>query len=419
MTRIVILGAGTAGTIMANRLRRRFAADVAAGDTTITVVDEDPRHIYQPGLLFIPFGVYGADDVVRPRGMQLHDGVRYRPGRISCLVEDDNAVLLADGTRLPYDVLVIATGTRIAPEETEGLTGAEWRHTVFDFYTLEGATALAHKLATWRGGRLVVNVVEMPIKCPVAPLEFSFLADWYFTMRGMRDKVEITYATPLDGAFTRPVASASIGDLLTRKQIGMVTEFNAGQVDNERKVLVGWDGREVPFDVLVTIPLHQGAEFLRQSPSLVDDNLFVLTNKQTLQSTVRENIFAIGDATNLPTSKAGSVAHFESEILEDNIARFLSGSTLEPAFDGHANCFVETGFDRALLLDFNYETEPLPGHYPLAVGPMTLLGESRMNHMGKMAFKWIYWNLLLPGHEIPGIPSQMSMRGKQVPVTTN
>jgi sulfide:quinone oxidoreductase len=418
MSRIVILGAGTAGTIMANRLRRRYAADVAAGDTTITVVDEDPRHIYQPGLLFIPFGVYSADDVVRPRAMQLHDGVTYRAGKISCIVDDNNAVLLADGTRLPYDVLVIATGTRIAPEETEGMKGREWHHSVFDFYTLEGATALAHKLSTWRGGRLVVNVVEMPIKCPVAPLEFSFLADWYFTMRGMRDKVEVTYATPLDGAFTRPVASASIGHLLEQKHIGLVTEFNAGQVDNERKVLIGWDGREVPFDLLVTIPLHQGAEFLRETPTLVDDNLFVLTNKQTLQSTVRENIFAIGDATNLPTSKAGSVAHFESDVLVDNIARFLAGEALDPAFDGHANCFVETGFDQALLLDFNYETEPLPGRYPLAIGPMTLLGESRMNHMGKMAFKWIYWNLLLPGHEIPGIPSQMSMRGKQVPATT-
>lgn len=418
MSRILILGAGTAGTIMANRLRRRFAKDVAAGKTSITVVDEDPRHIYQPGLLFVPLGVYRPDDIVRPRRMQLHEDVTYKPGAIEMVIPEDHAVLLKDGTRLPYDVLVVATGTRIAPEETEGMMGPEWHHAVFDFYTLEGATALARKLSTWRGGKLVVNVVEMPIKCPVAPLEFSFLADWYFTMRHMRDTVDITYATPLDGAFTRPIAAQHIGDLLDRKHIGLVTEFNAGRVDNERKVLVSWDGRELPFDVLVTIPLHQGAAYLKATPSLVDDNLFVRTNPATLQSTAFPDIFAIGDATNLPTSKAGSVAHFESEVLDDNIGHFLAGEPLEDGFDGHANCFVETGFDQALLLDFNYDTEPLPGRYPLPIGPMTLLGESRMNHMGKMAFKWVYWNLLLPGHTIPGIPARMSMRGKLAPATT-
>jgi sulfide:quinone oxidoreductase len=420
MSRIVILGAGTAGTIMANRLRRRYADEISRGETTITVIDQDPRHIYQPGLLFIPFGIYHPDDVIRPRRLQLHDGVSYRPGAIERIVPDDNAVLLADGSRCGYDVLIVATGTRIAPEETEGLKDREWYHTVFDFYTIEGATALGHKLATWRGGRLVINVVEMPIKCPVAPLEFAFLADWYFTMRGMRDKVAITLATPLDGAFTRPVASAAIGHLLADKHVSVVTEFNAGSVDNDRKVLIGYDEREVPFDVLVTIPLHQGAAFLKQTPELVDDNAFVLTDQRTLQSTVRPNIFAIGDATNLPTSKAGSVAHFESEVLDENVARFLRGESLQPAFDGHANCFVETGFDKALLLDFNYETEPLPGKYPVAVvGPMTLLGESRMNHLGKMAFRWMYWNMLLPGHDIPGIPTQMSMRGKEVPATAH
>ncbi len=413
MSRIVILGGGTAGTIMANRLRRRYEHDIGAGTTSITVVDPDPRHIYQPGLLFIPFGIYHADDVIRPRGMQLHKGVTYKHSEVTAVHPDAHEVELADGSRLGYDALVIATGTRIAPEETEGMTGNEWMHSIFDFYTLEGASALGHKLANWRGGKLVVNVVEMPIKCPVAPLEFSFLADWYFTMRGMRDQVEITYATPLDGAFTKPVAAATLGHLLEEKRVHLETEFNAGEVDNTRKVLMSYDGREIPFDVLVTIPLHQGAKFLAATPDLVDDNLFVKTNPRTLQSTVRPEIFAIGDATNLPTSKAGSVAHFESEVLDENIARFLAGETLAPDFDGHANCFVETGFDKALLLDFNYDTQPLPGKYPLAVvGPMTLLGESRANHLGKLAFKWMYWNMLLPGHDIPGIPGKMSMTGK-------
>lgn len=417
MSQIVILGAGTAGTMIANRLRRRYDEAIQRGQTTITVVDQDPRHVYQPGLLFVPFGIYHPDSIVRPRAMQLHSKVCYRQSGIDHIESAARRVVLSDGQSLPYDVLVVATGTRIAPEETEGLQGREWQHSIFDFYTLEGATALRHKLATWRGGRLVVNVVEMPIKCPVAPLEFSFLADWFFTKRGIRDNVTITYATPLDAAFTKPIAAETLGHLLDDKKVELVTEFNVGRVDNERKVLVSWDDREVPFDILVTIPLHQGAEFLKRSPHLVDDNAFVLTNKQTLQSTVESSIFAIGDATNVPASKAGSVAHFEADVLEANIDRYLAGRELLQEFDGHANCFIETGFDKALLIDFNYDTEPLPGRFPLPkLGPMSLLRESRVNHLGKMAFRWMYWNLLLPGREIPGIPTRMPMAGKQRPL---
>ncbi len=413
MSRIVILGAGTAGTIVANRLRRRFAADVKAGTTTITVVDQDDVHVYQPGLLFVPFGIYDADDVVRPRRRQVHAAVDYRQSVIERVLPDENEVELADGVRIPYDVLVVASGTRIAPEETEGLTGPGWREKMFDFYSVDGARALGETLATWQGGRLVINVVEMPIKCPVAPLEFAFLADWYFTMRGIRDKVTITYATPLDGAFTKPTCTKVLSHLFDEKHITIETEFNAGRVDGEAGILASWDEREIPFDILVSIPLHQGAEFVKKTPGLGDDYAFVRTNPRTLQSELKPNIFALGDAANLPASKAGSVAHFEAEVLEENIVRFLAGQDVQPEFDGHANCFIETGFEKALLIDFNYDTEPLPGSFPLpGIGPMSLLEESRLNHFGKMAFKWVYWNVLLPGHDIPMVGPQMSMRGK-------
>lgn len=414
MPRIVILGAGTAGTIVANRLRRRFAAEVKAGTTTITVVDQDDLHVYQPGLLFVPFGVYEADDIVRPRRAQVHDGITYRQAAIERVLPDEHAVELADGDRLAYDVLVIATGTRIAPEETEGLTGPGWREKTFDFYTIDGARALGEALATWEGGRLVINVVEMPIKCPVAPIEFAFLADWFFTTRGIRDKVTITYVTPLDGAFTKPTCTKVLSHLFTDKHIELVTEFNAGRVDGEAGILASWDEREIPFDLLVSVPLHQGAEFVKRTPGLGDDYAFVKTDRHTLQSTLAPDIFALGDATDVPASKAGSVAHFEAEVLEENIVRFLAGEPVRPDFDGHANCFIETGFDKALLIDFNYDTEPLPGTFPIAgLGPMRLLEESRMNHFGKMAFKWVYWNMLLPGRDIPLVGPQMSMRGKQ------
>ena len=414
MTSIVILGAGTAGTIMANRLRRTFAADVRAHRTSITVVDEDDRHVYQPGLLFLPFGLAATGELVRPRGRLLHAGVARRSGVVERVDLARSVVHLDEGPPLPYDVLIVATGARLAPNETEGLLGPGWRERIFDFYTLEGAAALRDALARFQGGRLVVNVVEMPIKCPVAPLEFAFLADWYFTERGIRDKVEIVYVTPLDGAFTKPAASRALSHLLAAKRIELVTEFNTGRVDGERGRLVSWDDREVPFDLLVAVPVHAGEQYVARSGTLGDDMAFVRTDPHTLQSLAAPNVFAIGDATNLPASKAGSVAHFQAEVLAGNVRRFLAREPLVPAFDGHANCFIETGFGKALLIDFNYEVEPLPGAFPIpVVGPLHLMKESRLNHWGKLAFRWVYWNVLLPGRDIPGVGARMSLRGKR------
>jgi sulfide:quinone oxidoreductase len=341
-------------------------------------------------------------------------GVRYVPGAIDRVEADEDRVYLEGGKTLDYDLLVVATGTEIAPQETEGLTGAGWNEKMFDFYTLEGATRLAEALEKWEGGRLVVNIVEMPIKCPIAPLEFVFLADWYFTKKGMRDKVELALATPLDGAFTRPIASKAFGDLLDRKGVELVPDFNAGEVDGPEGKLKSWDEREVDFDLLVSIPLHMGAEYVSRSPGLGDDMNFVFTDPNTLQAKRKENIFALGDATNVPTSKAGSVAHFEAEVLEQNIRRYMAGEPLAEEFDGHANCFIETGHNKAVLIDFNYDVEPLPGKFPIAgVGPLSLLKETRFNHWGKLAFKWVYWNMLLPGMDMPAVPARMSMRGKK------
>jgi sulfide:quinone oxidoreductase len=283
---------------------------------------------------------------------------------------------------------------------------------VFTFYTPEGAAALGTALETFDRGRLVVNVVDMPIKCPVAPLEFCFLADWYFTERGIRRQVEITFVTPLDGAFTKPVAAEHLGGMLEARDIELVTEFNTGEVADGR--LIGYDGREVPFDLAAVIPLHGGAEYVGRSPGLGDELDFVPTDEHTLQAKAAPNIFVIGDAANVPASKAGSVTHFEGETLVENVRRFLAGAPLEPGFDGHANCFIETGFHKALLIDFNYDTEPVTGHYPGPVG-LPLLKESRLNHLGKLLFQSVYWHALLPGHDLPGLGATMPTAGKQVP----
>jgi len=405
---IVILGGGTGGTMTANRLRRHFDA----GEADVHVVDRDDRHVYQPGLLFVPFGLASSEEIVRPRRRQLRSGIAFHESEVAWVEPDREQVVLLDGDVLPYDVLVVATGARLQPEETEGLTGAGWNERAFTFYTPEGAVALRDALSRFTGGRLVVNLVDMPIKCPVAPLEFAFLADWYLRERGVRPDVELVYATPLDGAFTKPIAAQHLAGLLAEKEVELVTEFNAGQVDAIGGKLSAYDGRELDFDLLVTVPLHGGQAYVERSPGLGDALGFVPTDKRTLQTDAARNIFALGDATDLPTSKAGSVTHFEAEVLVENVVRYLDDDELAVGYDGHANCFIETGFQKALLIDFNYETEPLPGHFPSAFG-LPLLRESRLNHLGKLAFQWIYWHALLPGRDLPGVGPAMPEHGKR------
>src|SRR6476646_7479711 len=396
--------------MVVNKLRRRLDPH----DWQITVVDRDDAHHYQPGYLFVPFGTYDRDDVVRARHHFVPDGVEMVLGEIDRVLPDDDAVLLQDGRRLDYDYLVVASGTTPRPDQTPGMSESEWRRSIFDFYTLEGAEALAAALRDFDHGRLVVHVTEMPIKCPVAPLEFAFLAEAWLRGRGIRDQVELVYVTPLDGAFTRPVASAYLGGMLEERKIHVEPDFLVEHIDPERKTLVSYDEREVPFDLLVTVPLNMGADFVARS-GLGDELNYVRVDPHTLLSVAYDHIFAIGDTNDIPASKAGSVAHFAVEVFVGNFLQHVQGRAMTGSFDGHANCFVESGDDKALLIDFNYETEPLTGRYPLPyVGPLSLLRETRANHLGKLAFRHVYWNLLLPGRPIP-LPAHMSMAGKHVP----
>lgn len=409
MRKIVILGAGTGGTIMANKLRKALERD----EWSITVVDKDPNHYYQPGFLFIPFGIYNKHDVVKPKAGFIPAGVKFIVNEIDRVEPDKNTVILSNGQTLEYDYLIVATGTHINPAETPGLLGREWRKSIFDFYTHEGAVALANFLKTWEGGNMVINIAEMPFKCPVAPLEFAFLADEFFVKKGIRDKVNIYFSTPLSGAFTKPKATKMLGELLKEKNIQIIPDFYLERVDDENKKIVSYDGREISFDLLTIIPVNMGAQWVARS-GMGDDLNYIATDKYTLRSEKWENIFVLGDASNIPTSKAGSVVHFASEILYENLLSAIEGRPLLAKFDGHSNCYIETGFGKGSLIDFNYETEPLPGTYPLpGVGPFGLLKNTRINHYGKVMFRWIYWHLLLKGKELP-LESQMTMAGKEI-----
>lgn len=407
MKKILILGGGSAGTMIVNKMVKMIPED----EVSITIVDHSDIHYYQPGFLFIPFGIYSKSMVYKPRRDYFPNNVTFIQSKIEMIEVEKNRVILENNQKVDYDFLVIATGSRIAPEEIEGLTGPGWKKNIFDFYTPEGAVDLAHFLRYWKGGKMVVNIAEMPIKCPVAPLEFVFLADWWFTMQGIRDKVDIELVTPLSGAFTKPISSKYLGEIVERKNIKIIPDFNISSVDSEKNIISSYEGKEVNYDLLVSVPTNTGSKLIERS-GIGDDLSFIPTEKHTLISKIKDNIFVAGDATDLLSSKAGSVAHFEAEILIKNLIRRMDGMELVPEFDGHANCYIESGFGKGILIDFNYDTEPLPGKFPIpGFGPFSLLQETKMNHWGKMTFRWVYWNILMRGGE-PPLDAQMSLKGK-------
>lgn len=413
MKDIVILGAGTGGTIAANMLSHKLNLK----EWRITVIDKADTHLYQPGLLFIPLRLYGyADtgDVAKSIQDPLPSNITFVSTDIKSIDHQNKKVETENG-KFDYDWLVCALGCRIAPEEIEGLEDA-WGKEVHSFYTLDSALAFQKALDDMREGRLVIDIAEMPIKCPVAPIEFAFLADYYFHLKGIRDRIDITLVTPFSGAFTKPVANRVLSEIAAEKQINVVPNFSLSSIDAGKKTMNAYEGSTLEYDVACAIPPNIGPDAIEDS-GLGDGTGYALTDPRTLKSRKADCIYFLGDNTNVSTSKAGSVTHFEAETVVENLLREIDGEKPLPSFDGHANCFIESGFHKALLIDFNYDVEPLTGSFPLPyVGPFSLLKETHMNHMGKIAFKWIYWDMLLPGYlpKVPLLPSHMNFVGKDV-----
>lgn len=411
MKKILILGSGAGGTMVAAKLRRHLNER----EWQITIIDNDEMHHYQPGWLFIPFGIYTPADCMKPKRNFIPKGVNFVLDEVVAVDTDKNQVEAKKG-RYDYDWLVIATGCRIAPEEVEGLDN--WKpdpqSNVHSFFTLESAVALYKKLKYFKKGKLIFNIAEMPHKCPVVPMEFIFMADWFFAINGVRDSVEIEFVTPNTGIFTKPIATKVLSVAAEEKEIKVTPNFHLVSVNQEEKYMESATGEQANFDLLVSTMPNLGADYVETS-GLGDGMGYVLTNNHTLKGEKWDNIYVVGDATNVPTSKAGSVAHYEAEIVVDNMLLEIDGQEPKPAFDGHSTCFIVSGYDKAYLFDFNYKTEPLPGKFPFpGLGPFDLVGESNINYWGKMMFKWVYWNLLLSGQDLPLEP-QMNMAGKSWP----
>ena len=408
MKKIVILGSGAGGTMVANNLRKKLSPK----QWDITIIDKDEIHHYQPGWLFIPFNVYTPGDCQKPKREFIPEGVNFVMDEVVGLDKSSRTVEGKKG-KYDYDWLVIASGCTIVPEEVEGMQ-ADYYNNIHDFYTLEGAVRLRDKMKYFNKGRVVVNIAELPYKCPVAPLEFIFMADWFFDVKGARKDVEIELVTPMAGAFSKPIASSILGEIAMRKNIKVSPNFDIAKVNPEEKTIESHKGEKVDYDLLVAIPPNFGAKFLEGS-GLEDPLRFVETDNFTLKAKNADNIYVIGDATNVPASKAGAVAHYESETVVDNIIFEIDGQPAKGTFDGHATCFICSGYEKAFLIDFNYEYEPLPGKFPFpGIGPFSLLGDSYLNYWGKMMFKWVYWNMMLKGVELP-LEDQLTMAGKLRP----
>ena len=330
MKKLVILGHGTGGTIIATKMREKLPEK----EWDITVIDRDWQHHYQPGWLFIPFGIYTKDDCIKPKSKFVPPGVNLVLDEITGIDPGQRQVKTKQAT-FPYDWLVVATGAGINPGEVEGMLGEGWGKDIHNFYTLDGALALHDKMKYFQKGRVVVNIAELPFKCPVAPLEFCFMSDWFFDTHGVRKNIEIELVTPLAGAFTKPQASAMLGKLAEDKNVKVTPNFQISGVDAGRKVITSYDGREVEYDLLVTIPPNFGAQCIIDS-DMGDPMGYVDTDHNTLRAKNFDRVYVIGDAANVPTSKAGAVAHYEADVVADNLIREIDGQPPWPNYDGHA-----------------------------------------------------------------------------------
>jgi sulfide:quinone oxidoreductase len=383
MERIVILGGGVGGTLVANLISRQLKHRIDEGLATVTVVDESGTHTYQPGFMYIAMGSERAENLRRPERSLLDKRVDLVVGEVTRVDELTNEVHLADGSVLGYDELVLATGSRILPDAIE-----HFEQEAHHFYSAAGAEKLRAALDAFEGGRIVVGIAGMPYKCPPAPLEVALLIEAELRERGLRDQSELHFCSPISRAFTIESVSDMATPVLEEKDIELHTFFNVEAIDPERKMVLSLEGEELPYDLLVLVPPHKGAQVLIDSGLAAEPGGWLATDHQTLNVGGRPNVWALGDATDLPLSKAGSTAHFEAPVVAERVAARVEGR--EPAgkksiYTGQVMCFFEIGDGKGTLLQFDYEHPPDPPT------------PNRLWHLGKIVFNKTYWHTVPRG----------------------
>ena len=383
MERIVILGGGVGGTLTANLLVKRLRRRLEQGTVEIVVVDATGRHVYQPGFMYIAMGGERAEKLERPELSLLDKRISLVVGTVARVDDQRRVVVLDDGLELVYDHLVLATGSRIVPEAIE-----HFETEAFHFYTAEAALELRHALDAFRGGKIVIGIAGMPYKCPPAPLEVAFLIEAELRQRGLRDASELHFCSPIGRAFTIESVSDMATPILEQKGIELHTFFNVETIHPERKVIESLEGEELPYDLLILVPPHRGQQFLIDSGLAPAPGGWLPTDRHTLQVGGRPNVFALGDATDLPLSKAGSTAHFEAPVVAERIAAAVEGRAprgKHADYEGKVMCFFEVGDGKGTLLQFDYDHPPKPPK------------PNQFWHLGKIVFNKTYWHTVPKG----------------------
>lgn len=372
MKKIVILGGGVGGTIVANQVARQMGQELRNHELEITVISESPNHVYQPMFLYVAFDQVVPAEAQKPEREILDRHVKFQVGSADRVDRDAKAVIMQDGTKIPYDYLVIATGSRPAPEKIAGLEQGG-----YIFYTEEGALKLREALHNFQGGRIVVTV-GVPHKCPVAPLEFTFMVQEWAKARGLGDKTEVVYTYPIGRLHSlEPVANWA-APVFEERGIESHIFFNPENVDAENKTITSLEGETLNYDLLVAIPPHTGQDVIGRS-GLGDAGNWIATDRHSLRMEGADDIFVLGDATNLPISKAGSTAHFEADVVASNLVNLLRGGLGSVRYDGKVFCFIETGLKNATYIQFDYTHPPKPQE------------PTEMIHMFKLAYNRMYW----------------------------
>ena len=370
--KILIVGGGMGGTILANNLARRLHGELKSGKARIIMLSASDRHMYQPGLLYVAVGRMTPDELYRDQASLLEPGIEFHVDPVTEFHFAKNQVSAQSGKSYDYDVLVIATGSRAMMGSIPGL--AENAET---FYTEETAVKMFKALRNFEGGRVVITV-GVPHKCPMAPLEITFMLNDYFKDRGIRDKVQLHYTYPIGRVHSLENVAKWAAPEFDRMGITYETLFNMKEVDGANKVLKSEEGSETKYDLLVAIPAHKGMEVVEKAGF---QNGWVPTNRATLhmEGEHGKNVLVVGDTTNLPISKAGSTAHFEAEVIAENLAAVVKMGTPVRDYDGKVFCFIQAGKERATYAMFNYTTPPNPQPPTRAV------------HWFKTAYNKLYW----------------------------
>jgi len=382
MQRVVVLGGGVGGTLVANLLVRKLKSQIDRGDASVTVVDEKGEHIYQPGFMYIAMGNEKPERLKRPERSLLDDRVQLEVGRAQKIDVEKRQVTLDGDRTLDYDQLILATGSRIVPEEIEHFD-TEAHH----FYGPEPAARLRKALDDFKGGKIVIGIAGMPYKCPPAPLEVAFLIEHELRQRGLREKTEMHYCSPIGRAFTIESVSEMAAPILEEKDIELHIFFNVESIDPEKKVVNSLEGEELPYDLLVLVPPHKGAQVVVDA-GLAPPSGWLPTDHHTLEVKGHPEIHALGDATDLPLSKAGSTAHFEAPVVAERVAAVVKGkqpSGKHASYEGKVMCFFEVGDGKGTLLQFDYEHPPKPPK------------PNRLWHLGKIVFNKTYWHTVPRG----------------------